>query len=121
MRACKVRCHEISAHGLWFFWPDVPDFERAMISLGSERDPIFVRAEIVQSKAVFMHKEVQVLVADHTQVAKLVDKHYPEDAASFGDALKELQDEEMEREAAANVGRPHPASPGARESMPPPG
>jgi len=62
MRASKVRCHEISAHGLWFFWPDVPDFDRAMISLGSERDPIFVRAEIVQSKAVFMHKEVQVLV-----------------------------------------------------------
>jgi hypothetical protein len=61
-RAARVRCHAISAHGLWFFWPDVPDFERAMISLGSEREPIFVRAEIVQSKAVYMHKEVQVLV-----------------------------------------------------------
>jgi len=61
-RAARVRCHEISPHGMSFFWPDAPDFDRAMISLGTERNPIFMRADIVQSKAVFMHGEVQVLV-----------------------------------------------------------
>jgi hypothetical protein len=61
-RAARVRCHEISAQGVSFFWPGVPDFERAIISLGLERDPIFMRAEVAQSKAVFMHNELQVLV-----------------------------------------------------------
>ena len=66
------------------------------IALGDPLNPA-----VVDELGFVVGKEVQVLVADQAQIARLVDKYYPEDAASFGDALKELQDEEMEREAAA--------------------
>ena len=38
-------------------------------------------------------------MADVAQITKLVDKYYPEDGGSFGDALKELDDEDIAREA----------------------
>jgi type IV pilus assembly protein PilB len=66
------------------------------IALGDPLNPA-----VVDELGFVVGKEVQVVVADQAQIARLVDKYYPEDAASFGDALKELQDEEMEREAAA--------------------
>jgi type IV pilus assembly protein PilB len=48
-----------------------------------------------------VRKEIQIVVADAQQVEKLVNKYYPEDAASFGDALKELEDEDIQRDAQA--------------------
>jgi type IV pilus assembly protein PilB len=64
------------------------------IALGDPLNPA-----IVDELGFVVGKEVQVLVADQAQIAKLVDKYYPEDGASFGDALKELQDDDIAREA----------------------
>src|SRR4051794_16579037 len=46
-----------------------------------------------------VRKEVQVLVADPNQIAKIIEKHYPENGSSFGDALKELDDDDITRDA----------------------
>ncbi len=51
-----------------------------------------------------VRKEVQVLVADPTQIEKQINKYYPEDAVDFGEALKELQEEELGAEAAGAEG-----------------
>jgi hypothetical protein len=61
-QAATVRCHDISGQGISFFWPDDPDFDQLVISLGSEGRPIWMNAEVMQSKAVFMHGEIQTLV-----------------------------------------------------------
>jgi len=46
-------------------------------------------------------KEVQVLVANPAEVAKLLDKHYAEDAGSMDDAIRQLgSDDEIAREVA---------------------
>jgi hypothetical protein len=52
-----VRCRDISLHGIAFFWPDEPDFEQLVISLGSNENPIFMAADVMHSKAVYMHGE----------------------------------------------------------------
>jgi hypothetical protein len=57
-----VRCHDIAVQGISFFWPDPPDFERLIISLGSPERPTFMAAEVVQSKAVYKHGEVGFIV-----------------------------------------------------------
>jgi type IV pilus assembly protein PilB len=64
------------------------------IALGDPLNPA-----IVDELGFVVRKEVQVVVADQAQIERLINKYYPEDAASFGDALKELQDEGIEREA----------------------
>jgi hypothetical protein len=58
----SVRCHDISGHGISFFWADSPPFERLIISLGACATPVYVAAEVVQSKAVYMHGDVCYLV-----------------------------------------------------------
>jgi len=60
--ARTVRCHDISVHGISFFWPDDPDFDHLVISLGADDKPIWMLAEVMQSKAVFMHDEIRTLV-----------------------------------------------------------
>lgn len=60
--ARTVRCHDISVHGISFFWHDDPDFDRLVISLGPDSNPIWMLAEIMQSKAVYMHDEIKTLV-----------------------------------------------------------
>jgi hypothetical protein len=57
-----VRCHDIAVQGISFFWPDAPDFERLIVTLGSNERPVYMAAEVVQSKAVYMHGEVGFLV-----------------------------------------------------------
>src|SRR5688572_3427235 len=52
------------------------------IALG---DPL--NAAVVDELGFIVGREVQVLVADQAQITRLVDKYYPEDASSFGDAL----------------------------------
>ncbi|MCI0627616.1 MAG: hypothetical protein L0387_39200, partial [Acidobacteria bacterium] len=59
----KVRCHEISVSGISFFWPDEPDFEEVVVSIGTGDKLIFMQAELSQHKAVCMHREVQFLVS----------------------------------------------------------
>jgi type IV pilus assembly protein PilB len=56
---------------------------------------------IVDELGFVVRKEVQVVVADPAQIDRLINKYYPDDGASFGDALKELQDEDIESEAIA--------------------
>lgn len=56
----RVRCHDISVEGISFFWPQQPDFDMATISLGDGN--VLMSIEVRQSKAVFMHDEVQYLV-----------------------------------------------------------
>jgi hypothetical protein len=62
LRAIHVRCHDISVNGVSFFLAKEPDFERLVISLGSEEDPLLMEAEVVQSKLVYMHDDWQTLV-----------------------------------------------------------
>lgn len=57
-----VRCHDISVDGISFFWPQQPDFETVIISIGSGDKLIFMHAQISDDKAVFMHHEVAFLV-----------------------------------------------------------
>jgi hypothetical protein len=57
-----VRCHDIAVQGISFFWPDTPDFERLIIALGNGDKPTYMAADVVQSKAVFMHGEAGFLV-----------------------------------------------------------
>ena len=54
---------------------------------------------ILDELGFVVRKEIQVVVADPAQIIKLVEKFYPEDSSSFGDALKELDDDDITREA----------------------
>ena len=58
-----VRCHDISSQGISFFWPDDPHFKHLLISLGNDEDMMFMAAEIVHSKPVYMHGEWQYVVS----------------------------------------------------------
>jgi hypothetical protein len=58
-----VRCHDISSQGVSFFWPDDPCFKHLLISLGNDDDMVFMAAEIVHSKPVYMHGEWQYVVS----------------------------------------------------------
>ncbi len=64
------------------------------VALGDALNPA-----IIDELGFVVRKEVQVLVADPSQVTKLIDKYYPEDGGGLGDALKELDDENMARDA----------------------
>ncbi|HEY0550178.1 MAG TPA: ATPase, T2SS/T4P/T4SS family [Verrucomicrobiae bacterium] len=64
------------------------------VALGDALNPA-----IIDELGFVVRKEVQVLVADPNQITKLIDKYYPEDGGGLGDALKELDDENMAREA----------------------
>ncbi len=66
------------------------------VALGDPLNPA-----IVDELGFVVRKEVQVVVADQQQIEKLLSRYYPEDAASFGDALKELEGDEIIAEAAA--------------------
>ena len=57
-----VRCHDISVDGISFFWPQQPDFETVIISIGAGDKLIFMHAQLSDDKAVFMHREVAFLV-----------------------------------------------------------
>jgi len=56
---------------------------------------------IVDELGFVVRREVQVIVADPAAIERLINKYYPEDAADFGEALKELESEEIAAEAAA--------------------
>jgi hypothetical protein len=56
------RCHDISVHGISFFWPDLPDYDRLIISLGSGDKIVFMACQIMHTKAVYMHGEVCYVV-----------------------------------------------------------
>lgn len=66
------------------------------VALGDPLNPA-----IIDELGFVVRKELQVVVADKQSIERLVNRYYPEDAASFGDALKELESEEMAAEAAA--------------------
>jgi type IV pilus assembly protein PilB len=68
------------------------------VALGDPLNPA-----IIDELGFVVRKEVQVVVADQQAVEKLVNRYYPEDAASFGDALKELESEEISAEAAGEA------------------
>jgi hypothetical protein len=59
---CDVRCREISVFGISFFWPDRPDFERAVVSIGAGENVLFMHVQVCDSKAVYMHGVVSFLV-----------------------------------------------------------
>jgi type IV pilus assembly protein PilB len=64
------------------------------VALGDALNPA-----IIDELGFVVRKEIQVLVADPNQVTKLIDKYYPEDGGGLGEALKELEDEDMARDA----------------------
>ena len=57
-----ARCHDIAVDGISFFWPQKPDFETVIISVGSGDKLIFMHAQICDEKAVCMDHEVAHLV-----------------------------------------------------------
>jgi hypothetical protein len=57
-----VKCRDVSAGGISFFWPDKPDFDHVVIAIGTAETPIYMAAQIVHSKAVFMFGEVGYLI-----------------------------------------------------------
>jgi hypothetical protein len=57
-----VWCHDISVSGISFFWPEQPQFERLIISVGQPERPILMQSEVMQSKVVYMHGEVRYLL-----------------------------------------------------------
>ena len=67
------------------------------VALGDPLNPA-----IVDELGFVVRREVQVVVADQQQIERLLNKYYPEDAANFGDALKELESEEIAVEAGAS-------------------
>jgi type IV pilus assembly protein PilB len=73
----------------------VADFGSVLqVALGDPLNPA-----TIDELGFVVRKEIQVLVADPAQIARLVDKYYPEDGGSMGEALKELDDEDIAREA----------------------
>ena len=68
------------------------------VALGDPLNPA-----IIDELGFVVRKEVQVVVADQQAVERVVNRYYPEDAASFGDALKELESEEISAEAAGDA------------------
>ena len=61
-QARTVRCHDISVHGISFFWPEEPEFNRLVISLGTDENPVHMLADVMQSKTVYVHDEIRTLV-----------------------------------------------------------
>ena len=57
-----VRCHDIGVDGISFFWPEEPDFERLVISIGAREQTLFMVCEVQDSKAVYMHGQLLHLV-----------------------------------------------------------
>jgi hypothetical protein len=57
-----IRCHDIGAKGISFFQSECPDFERLVISLGTTEKPLFMAAEVMNSKVVYMYGAVGYLV-----------------------------------------------------------
>jgi type IV pilus assembly protein PilB len=55
---------------------------------------------IIDELGFVVRKEVQIVVADPQLIERLINKYYPEEASSFGDALKELESEDISAEAA---------------------
>jgi type IV pilus assembly protein PilB len=60
------------------------------VALGDPMNPA-----IVDELGFIVRKEVQVVVADRQVLERLINRYYPEEAASFNDALKELESEEL--------------------------
>ena len=58
---------------------------------------------VVDELGFVVGKEVQILVADAGQIEKMISKHYPEDAGSFGDALKDLESENLAAEGEGDL------------------
>jgi hypothetical protein len=44
---CQVRCCDLSAGGISFVWPRVPDFEQVVIKLAASRRTLHVVARVV--------------------------------------------------------------------------
>lgn len=80
-----VRCHDISRHGVSFFWPEVPDFEDVLVSIGQGGDVTFMEARVRQSKSVYMHDELAFLVG--CEFTKRMPK--------FTDAWKQLRSSDV--------------------------
>jgi len=57
-----VKCRNLSAAGISFLWPDKPEFDHVIMAIGPTGSPIYIAAEIVHSKAVFMFNEVGYLI-----------------------------------------------------------
>ena len=60
------------------------------VALGDPLNPA-----IVDELGFIVRKEVQVVVADPQALERQINRYYPEEAATFGDALKELESEEL--------------------------
>jgi hypothetical protein len=57
-----VRCHDVSVEGISFFWPREPDFEKVIITVGQGDDRKRLAAQVMYSKAVFMHEEFKYVI-----------------------------------------------------------
>ena len=58
----SVRCHDISVNGVSFLWPAIPEFTRAILTVGPPSAPLYMMIEVTQFKSVFKHGAVCFLV-----------------------------------------------------------
>jgi hypothetical protein len=58
----SVRCHDISGKGISFFWPTQPQFEHFIISLGSDREQIFMACQVMRFKPAELDGAAMYLV-----------------------------------------------------------
>lgn len=61
-RGMEVRCHDIGPQGISFFLNKRPDFGRLVVSLGTAEAPLLMMAEVMYSKAVYIHNDARYLV-----------------------------------------------------------
>ena len=60
--AVAVRCHDISVHGVSFYWHEAPDFKNVLISLGRGEGLMFMKVEVRHTKTVYMHGEFKYVI-----------------------------------------------------------
>jgi len=46
----EVRCKDVSASGISFYWPSLPDFEHLLVRLGDEQNEICLVARVARSQ-----------------------------------------------------------------------
>jgi hypothetical protein len=58
----EVRCQDLSASGLSFYWPCLPDFEHLLVRLGDQQNEVCFVARVARSQPVVQGDGTEYLV-----------------------------------------------------------
>jgi hypothetical protein len=58
----EVRCQDLSASGISFYWPCLPDFEHLLVRLGDEQNEICLVARVARSQPLGQDEGTEYLV-----------------------------------------------------------